>query len=111
MNKTRRGRDAVAYYRSPPEIDTVIGHSLGSAVALSLEKQYKQQDGNPYGIIGSKSFGSPTVSGNISNPLLNNIIKDEIVGAGVAGGVPIGATIDSATGFSDGGLLDSLGVI
>ena len=33
-----RGRDSDAYYRSHHEIDTVIGHSLGGAVALSLEK-------------------------------------------------------------------------
>ena len=40
LNKTHRGRTADAYYRSHHEIDTVIGHSLGGAVALSLEKQY-----------------------------------------------------------------------
>ena len=36
LNKTHRGRTADAYYRSRHEIDTVIGHSLGGAVALSL---------------------------------------------------------------------------
>ena len=71
LNKTKRGRTADAYYRSHHEIDTVIGHSLGGAVALSLEKLFKKkQDGNPYGIIQSEALGSPTVSGNISNPLL-----------------------------------------
>ena len=109
LNKTKRGRDADAYYRSHHEIDTVIGHSLGGAVALSLEKQYKKQDGNPYGIVQSKTFGAPTVSGNIKPSLLKNIVKDEIVGAGVAGGVSIGAFADSAIGFSDGGLLSGLG--
>ena len=43
LNKTKRGRDADAYYRSHHEIDTVIGHSLGGAVALSLEKQNKNK--------------------------------------------------------------------
>ena len=43
VNKTRRGRTADAHYRSHHEIDTVIGHSLGGAVALSLEKQYKKK--------------------------------------------------------------------
>ena len=43
LNKTKRGRDADAYYRSHHEIDTVIGHSLGGAVALSLEKHYKKR--------------------------------------------------------------------
>ena len=38
LNDTKRGRDADAYYISHSEIDTVIGHSSGGAVALSLEK-------------------------------------------------------------------------
>ena len=109
LNKTKRGRDADAYYRSHHEIDTVIGHSLGGAVALSLEKTYKKQGDNPYGIIQSKTFGSPTVSGNISNPLFKNIVKDEIVGAGAAGMGYIGASADAAIGFSDGGLLTGMG--
>ena len=58
LNKTKRGRDADAYYRSHHEIDTVIGHSLGGAVSLALEKQYKKEGNNPYGIIQSKTFGS-----------------------------------------------------
>ena len=78
-------------------------------MALSLEKTYKKQDGNPYGIVQSKTFGAPTVSGNIKSPLLKNIVKNEIVGAGVAGGLSIGAFADSAIGFSDGGLLSGLG--
>ena len=41
--------------------------------------------------------------------MLKNIVKDEIVGAGVAGGLAIGASADSAIGFSDGGLLSGLG--
>ena len=48
----------------------MVGHSLGGAVALSLERQYKKEGNNPYGIVQSKTFGSPAVSGNISNPLL-----------------------------------------
>ena len=40
LNKTKRGRYADAYYRSHHETNIVIGHSLGGAVALSLEKQY-----------------------------------------------------------------------
>ena len=42
-NKTKRGRDADAYSRSHHEIDTVIGHSLGGAVALSLENNIKKK--------------------------------------------------------------------
>ena len=56
MNKTKRGRDADAYYRSHHGIDTRIGRSLGGAVALSLEKQYKQEGNNPYGITQSKNL-------------------------------------------------------
>ena len=40
----------------------------------------------------------------------HNIVKDDIVGAGVAGMGYIGASADSATGFSDGGLLTGMGV-
>ena len=40
LNKTTRGRTADKYYRSHYEVDTVIRHSLGGAVALSLENQY-----------------------------------------------------------------------
>ena len=43
LNKTERGRDADAYYRTRHEIDTVIGHSLGGAVALSLENNIQMR--------------------------------------------------------------------
>ena len=109
LTKTNRGRDIDSYYRSHHEIDTVIGHSLGGSVALALEKKYKKEDGNPFGIVQSKTFGAPVVSGNIKSPLLRNIVKDEIVAAGVAGGVAVGSTMDSAIGFSDGGLLTGMG--
>ena len=112
LNKTHRGRTADAYYRSHHGIDTVIGHSLGGAVALSLEKQYKKDGNNPFGVIRSKTFGAPVVSGNIGNSfgkLGKTIIKDYILDLGVAGGVAIGASADSAIGFSDGGVLTGLG--
>ena len=38
-----------------------------------------------------------------------NIVKDEIVGAGVAGMGYIGTSADAALGFSDGGLLTGIG--
>ena len=69
LNNTTRGKTADAYYRSHHEVDTVIGHSLGGAVALSLEKQYKKEGNNPFGIVQSKTFGSPAVPGNIKSPL------------------------------------------
>ena len=87
----------------------MIGHSLGSSVSLALEQKYKKEGNNPYDIIQSKPFGSPAVLGNISNPLLKNIVKNTIVGAGVAGMGYIGASVDSAIGFSDGGLLTGMG--
>ena len=46
---------------------------MGGAVALSLEKQYTKQYDNLYGIIQSKTFGSPTVSGDFSGPNPNRI--------------------------------------
>ena len=42
LHITTRGKTADAYYRSHHEINTVIGNSLGGAVALSLEKQNKK---------------------------------------------------------------------
>ena len=110
LNKTKRGRDADAYYRSHHEIDTTIGHSLGGAVALSLEQHYEKEGNNPYGIIKSKTFGAPAVSGNIKSPKLKYIIKNEIVSAGTAGMGYIGASADAAIGFADGGLLTGMGV-
>ena len=81
---------------------------MGGAVASSLEKQYKKEGNNPYGIIQSKTFGAPVVSGNIKLPILKNIFENELLGAGAAGGSAIGASVDSI-GFSDGGLLNGLG--
>ena len=62
LNSTKRGRDADAYYRSHHELDTIIGHSLGGSVALALEKQYKKEGNNPYGIVQSKVFGAPDIN-------------------------------------------------
>ena len=38
---------------------------MGGSVALALEKQYKKEGNNPYGIIQSKTFGAPVISGNV----------------------------------------------
>ena len=113
FNKTKRGRDADAYFRSHHEIDTVIGHSLGGAVALSLETQYKK-GGNPYDIVQSKTFGAPVVSGSFGSSLGKvgkTIVKDGILDLGVAGGAVLGASADSAIGFADGGLLTGMGAV
>ena len=112
LNKTHRGRTADAYYRSHHEIDTVIGHSLGGAVALSLENQYKQEGNNPYGTDQSKTFGAPTVSSTLCSrfgKVGKSIVKNGIIAAGIAGGLATGASADSAIGLSDGGLLTGLG--
>ena len=76
---------------------------------MAFEKQSKTEGNNPHGIVQPKTLGAPTVPGNISNPFLQHIIKDEIVTAGVAGGLAIDTSVDSAIGFSDGGLLSGLG--
>ena len=68
LNKTKRGRDSDAYYRSHHEIDTVIGHSLGGSVSLALEKQYRKEGNNPYGLVQFKTFGAPVISGDFSGP-------------------------------------------
>ena len=106
LNKTKRGRDAEAHYRSHHETDTVLEHSLGGAVALSLK-----EGRNPYGMVQSKTFGSPTVSSNLgstSGTVGKSIVKNSILDLGVASGVAIGASADSAIGFSDGGVLTGL---
>ena len=88
--------------------------------ATALEEQFllhrksdtKQEGNNPYGMIQSKTFGAPVVSGNLGSSfgkLGKTIVKDCILDLGVAGGVSIGAPADSATGFSDGGVLIGLG--
>ena len=72
FNETHR-RTADAYYRSHHEIYTVIGHYLGGSVALALEKQYKKEVNNPYGLIQSKTLGAPVISGNFPGPDPNRI--------------------------------------
>ena len=109
LNKTKRGRYADAYYRSHHGIDSVIGHSLGGAVALSLEQQYKKEGSNPFGIVQSKTFRCSHCFREYKITIIENIVKDEIVTAGVAGGLAIGTSADAAIGFSDGGLLSGLG--
>ena len=52
------------------------------------------------------------MSGNLGSrfgKLGKTIVKDEIIGAGGAGGLAIGTSADSAIGFADGGLLTGLG--
>ena len=112
LKKTKRGRDAESYYLSHHEIDTVIGHSLGGAVALSLEKQYKKEGDNPYGLIQSKTYGAPVVSGNVGSSFGEfgkTIVKNGILDLGTGVGAGIGASVDSTMGFVDGGLLTGLG--
>ena len=75
-------------------------------------RTYKQEVDNPYGIVQSKIFGAPVFSGNLGSrvgELCKTIIKDSILDLGVANGVSIGASLDSAIGFIDGGLLIGLG--
>ena len=43
LDKTNRSRDADAYYISHHETNTVIDHSLGGALALSLENNIKKK--------------------------------------------------------------------
>ena len=77
-----------------------------------MELKEAEMQSNPYGIVQSKTFGSPTVSGNLVSSLGDfgkSIVKNSILDLGVAGGVAIGASADSAIGFADGGLLTGMG--
>ena len=85
---------------------------FGRSSGFKFRKQHKKEGDNPYGIVQSKTFGSPTVSGNLgstSGAVGKSIIKNSILDLGVASGVAIGASADSAIGFSDGGVLTGLG--
>ena len=69
-------------------------------MALSLDKQYKQQGDNPYGIVQSKTFGALAVSSDLGSSLGKvgkSIVKNSTLDLGVAGGLAIGASVDSAT--------------
>ena len=98
-NKTQRGRDADAYYRRNHEIDTAIGHSLGASVSLALEKQYKKGT-NPYGVVQSKSFGAPVLSGSLGSRFggfCKLVVQNSVSDLGVARGLATGAFLDSVT--------------
>ena len=110
LDKTKRGGDSDAYHRSRHEIDTVIGHSLGGAVARSLA--IKKEGKHLYGIVQSKIFGVPIVSGNLGNRFGKpgkSVVKNSISDLGVIGGVSTGAVLDTTTGLFDGGFLIGLG--
>ena len=104
LHGNKRGSDADAYYRSHHGMGTVIGHSLGAAISLALEKQYKQEGDNPYGIVHPTSFGAPVVSGNLGNRF-GEFGKSVVNGGILASGVPIGTCSDASIGFADAGLL------
>ena len=97
-------------YRSRHGRDTVIEHSLGGAVARSLD--FKKECNNPYGKVQSKTFGAPAVPSNLGSrfgEFGTPISKNSILDLGVAGGVAIGAFADSVIGFLDGVVLSGLG--
>ena len=95
--------------------DLIMKSILLQAIVSEAQSHYRQNKhytkvgDNPYGILQSKTFGAPVVSGDIKPPILKDIVKHEIVGAGAAGGLAIGGTMDAGIGFSDAGLLFALG--
>ena len=109
LNLTKRGRDVEAYYRNHmTEIDTVIGHSLGGSVALSLEDKYRHDKiGIPgVGIKQVKTFGAPVVAANIggNSPIVKDLVVRGTTNLGAEIGGAVGAGVDSLTGFTDQGL-------
>ena len=90
------------------EIDTVIGHSLGGSVALSLEDKYRHDKiGIPgVGIKQVKTFGAPVVAANIggNNPIVKDLVVRGATNLGAEIGGAVGAGVDSLTGFTDQGL-------
>ena len=109
LNLTKRGRDVEAYYRNHmTEIDTIIGHSLGGSVALSLEDKYRHDKiGIPgVGIKQVKTFGAPVVAANLGggNPVVKELVVRGTTNLGAQIGGSVGAGVDSLTGFTDEGL-------
>ena len=47
--------------------------------------------------------------GGIESPILKDIVKNKIIGAGAAGGLAIGGTMDAGIGFSYAGLVSASG--
>ena len=90
------------------EIDTVIGHSLGGSVALSLEEKYRHDKiGIPgVGIKQVKTFGAPVVAANLggNNPIVKDLVVRGTTNLGGEIGGAVGAGVDSLTGFTDQGL-------
>ena len=77
-----------------------------------IRKTIQKEGDNPYGLIQSKTYGAPTVSGNIGSSLGDfgkTIVNNGILDLGTGVGAGIGASVDWAMGFADGGLLTGLG--
>ena len=48
---------------------------MGGSVSLAIEKKYKKEGNNPYGIVQSKTFGAPVISTNVLGEKNPNRIK------------------------------------
>ena len=89
------------------EIDTLVGHSLGSSVAMAFEEKTNDKIGIPgVGIKQVKTFGAPVVAGNIggNNQLIKKVVVKGSEKLGSSIGTEIGVGLDAATGFTDEGL-------
>ena len=109
LNLTKRGRDVELYYRNHMrEIDTIIGHSLGGSVALSLEEKYRHDKiGIPgVGIKQVQTFRAPVVAANLggNNPIVKDLVVRGTTNLGGEIGGAVGAGVDSLTGSTDQGL-------
>ena len=49
VDQTERYKQAIAAYKSHPEVKNLVGHSLGGAVALELKKDNRDLTGRVYG--------------------------------------------------------------
>lgn len=55
LERTHRYAQAESLLALHPEVDTIVGHSLGAAIATRLAEQY------PRRIRGGRMYGSPTI--------------------------------------------------
>ena len=91
------------------EIDTVIGHSLGGSVALSLEDKYRHDKIciPGVGIKQVKTCGAPVVAANIggNSPIVKDLVARGTTNLGAEIGGAVGAGVDSLTGFYGSGFV------
>jgi homoserine acetyltransferase len=64
MTKSERYINAEKALKANPQIERVVGHSLGAMAALELQRHYPS--------LKSRTYGAPVLDFNSINPFYNN---------------------------------------